>query len=260
MTEPKARRQVPENPLISAIVPVRNGGPMLAEALQSIVLQTESDSGISGKAVEIIVVDDGSTDGSAELAERFTDVRVHRQAPSGLAAARNAGIELARGEFIAFLDADDVWLRAKLRKQLDMLHADPAADLCFTLVQHVRSASSVPLAETVPDESPRLGRLMQCLVARRRAFAVVGPFDGSTRTRGDQDWLLRAADAGLKEVVVPEVLTLRRIHGENHSLDVDSHVADDLLTIVKRTLDRRRDGGVRPTGQTWRPSDSEADS
>ena len=110
----------------------------------------------------------------------------------------------------------------------------------------------------VPDETPRLGRLMQCLLARRRAFDLVGPFDGGTRTRGDQDWFLRAADAGLVEVVVPEVLVLRRIHGANRSLEIDSRVADDLLTIVKRTMDRRRRVGVE-TGTAWRTPDRTAD-
>lgn len=238
---------VPRKPDVTAIVPVHNGAPFLMEAIRSI--QNQSTDGAS---VEIVVVDDGSSDGSAELAESVPGVRIHRQPQSGLAAARNAGIGLALGEFIAFLDADDVWLPQKLVRQLALLRGRPEADLCITMVQHVTELPETGLSGlTLPDEAPRLGRLMQCLLARRRAFEIVGPFDGSTRTRGDQDWFIRAAEAGLIEVVVPEVLTLRRIHGGNHSLNPGSDVKDDLLTIVKRTMDRRRREGTASSGQTW---------
>jgi glycosyltransferase involved in cell wall biosynthesis len=252
-------RDLAHQPEVTAIIPVHNGRPFLAEALRSIQSQSGVDTE-DGPAVEIVVVDDGSTDGSAELAEVFHGVRVHRQPQAGLAAARNTGIGLARGEFIAFLDADDVWLPQKLSKQLALLRSRPDADLCITLVQHVSEVRGTSLADiTLPNDAPRLGRLMQCLLARRRAFAVVGPFDGRTRTRGDQDWFIRAADAGLIEVVVPEVLTLRRIHGGNHSLNPASDVKDDLLTIVKRTMDRRRREGAPSNGRIWHASSSDGD-
>jgi glycosyltransferase involved in cell wall biosynthesis len=221
--------------MISCIVPVHNGAAFLAEAIASIL-------GQAGVDLEVIVVDDGSTDGSAEIAAGFDGVQVVRQAQSGVAAARNAGLRRAQGDHIAFLDADDLWLPGKLAAQLAMVQQHASADLCLTLVRHVPMVAGAPGA--VLDDAPRLGRLMQCLLARRAAFDRVGGFDEGTRTRGDQDWFIRAAEQGLVEVVVPEVLVLRRLHGQNHSLAADSRVVDDFLTIAKRALDRRRRDGV----------------
>jgi glycosyltransferase involved in cell wall biosynthesis len=234
----------------------------LRDALDSILLQLDGadDAGDGrGPWLEVIVVDDGSTDDSAAIAETYPGVQMVRKANGGLASARNAGITAAHGAFVAFLDADDLWLPAKLAKQLALLARHPEADLCLTQVQHVSTLpEAMRAAYDLPDEAPRLGRLMQCLLARRRAFDLVGAFDGSTRTRGDQDWFVRAADAGLVEIVVPEVLTLRRIHGANRSLEIDSKVSDDFLTIAKRTMDRRRqEGGDK--GTAWRPPDRGAD-
>jgi len=221
--------------LISCLLPVHNGAAYLSEAIASILAQTRM-------RLEIIVVDDGSTDGSAEIAAGFQNVQVVRQSQSGVAAARNAGLRLARGDYIAFLDADDLWLGGKLAAQLALLRQDAAADLCLTLVRHV---PMIPGTVGAPlGDAPRLGRLMQCLLARRAAFDRVGLLDDRTRTRADQDWFIRAAEKGLIEVVVPEVLVLRRLHGQNHSLAADSRVEDDFLTIVKRTLDRRRREGL----------------
>ena len=251
MSQPPSPR-----PLVSCIVPVRNGAEFLAEALGSILSQRRDGSDASSDWLDVIVIDDGSTDESAAIAAGHDGVRVQSQPGQGLATARNAGLALARGEFIAFLDADDIWLPGKLDRQLKLLSAHPEADLCLCMVQHVTTMPSLDAGAenlSLPDDEPRLGRLMQCLLARRRAFDIVGGFDGGTRTRGDQDWFIRARDAGLAEIVVPEVLALRRIHGNNQSLNIDSKVTDDLLTIVKRTLDRRRGTETGTGGSTWTP-------
>lgn len=222
---------------VSCIVPVHNGGAFLAQALTSILHQR-------GAELEVIVVDDGSSDASGAIAAGFDGVRVHRQAQAGVAAARNAGVVLARGDFIAFLDVDDLWLPGKIAAQLAALEADPAADYSLTLVRHIATDGEKP---GPLDDSPRLGRLMQCLLMRRAAFDRVGAFDTGTLTRADQDWFLRADALKLRPAIVEEVLVLRRIHGSNHSLANANQVIDDFLTIAKRNLDRRRkEGALRP--------------
>ena len=229
-----------ENPLVSCIVPVHNGAAFIAEALESILSQ-------AGAALDVIVVDDGSTDGSAQIAGSFANVRVLSKMQGGVAAARNDGLALARGDYVAFLDADDLWLPGKLAMQLAALEARPDADYCLTLVRHVTTGADgkIVLGATIPEEEGiRLGRLMQCLLARRRAFEAVGNFNTGTTTRADQDWFLRAEEKGLGSVVVDEVLTIRRIHGGNHSLRHADSVLDDFLTIAKRNLDRKRQSGV----------------
>jgi glycosyltransferase involved in cell wall biosynthesis len=113
-------------PVISCIVPVYNGERYLAETLNSIVGQTY-------RPLEIIVVDDGSTDGSARIAEAFGPrVQYCWQENAGEAAARNGGLGMAQTEFVAFLDADDLWRPEKLARQIAQFQEKPEIDLCFT--------------------------------------------------------------------------------------------------------------------------------
>ena len=99
-------------PLISCVVPVFNGERYLGEALDSILAQTY-------RPLELLVVDDGSTDGAAALVTRYRDqTRPLFQPNAGQAAARNLGLSVARGEFVAFLDADDLWHPEKLARQM----------------------------------------------------------------------------------------------------------------------------------------------
>ena len=116
-------------PLVSVVIPVFNGASYVAKAVQSVQDQTMRD-------VEIIVVDDGSTDGTQEilmeLERAATDIRMVSQEHQGSSVARNTGIERARGDFIAFLDCDDVWLPEKLAKQLDYFEKHPEVGLVYT--------------------------------------------------------------------------------------------------------------------------------
>src|SRR5689334_21141299 len=102
-------------PLVTVVVPVYNTLPYVADALESALAQTHRE-------LDVVVVDDGSTDGSSgvvvELAAREPRIRVVRQPNAGLAAARNAGLAAAAGEYVAFLDSDDLWLPEKLERQL----------------------------------------------------------------------------------------------------------------------------------------------
>src|SRR5580704_8461828 len=120
---------VPMPASISCIVPVYNGARFLAEALESILAQTLPPT-------EIIVVDDGSTDATREVARAYTrHVFYVRQPHAGPASARNCGVGLATGDFLSFLDADDLWHAEKLERQMHALEANPAAGLCVTYLQ-----------------------------------------------------------------------------------------------------------------------------
>jgi GT2 family glycosyltransferase len=223
-------------PRVSCIVPVHNGAAFIAQALESILAQ-------QGAELEVIVIDDGSTDGSGDIAGTFAGVTVHRRPQGGVAAARNDGLAHATGEFIAFLDADDLWLPGKLAAQLAAIGD---ADYAITNVRHVKTG---PDGRLPPDGGEavgevKLGQVMPCILARRSAFDRVGPLDTRTITRADQDWFVRANETGLRHVLVDEVLTIRRIHGGNHSLLHSKNVHADFLAIAKRALDRKRQAGV----------------
>src|SRR5262245_58223903 len=109
-----------EAQLITVIIPVFNGEAFLAEALESVF-------GQDYRPLEVIVVDDGSTDTSADVARSFPSVIVVQQSNTGLSGARNAGIQRARGSFLSFLDADDLMAPRRLSKQMDHLSAHPEA-------------------------------------------------------------------------------------------------------------------------------------
>src|SRR5262245_39118970 len=112
-------------PTVSVIVAVYNGERFIADALRSILAQT-------APADEVIVIDDGSTDGTGAVVARFPDVRcLRREANGGQASALNWGVASARGAYLAFLDADDVWEPDKLARQLAAFAADPALDVVY---------------------------------------------------------------------------------------------------------------------------------
>src|SRR5947209_1330223 len=123
--------------LISVIIPVYNGERHLAEALDSVLSQAHHP-------LEVIVVDDGSTDNTAAVARKYSAVRYYHQANGGSAAARNRAIELAHGDLFAFLDADDVWAPEKLKRQMAVLEAEPELEAVLGFAQQFFSPELPP--------------------------------------------------------------------------------------------------------------------
>jgi glycosyltransferase involved in cell wall biosynthesis len=218
-------------PLVSVIIPVYNGAQFLADAVDSVRAQDY-------RPIDILVVDDGSTDGTPEVAERLaTHIRYIRQDNAGPPAARNLGLRLARGTLIAFLDADDLWTENKLAIQIARLMQPPAADIVLGYTQlrsladdgHGRSACSAPAL---------LLTLGGC-ITRASSFERTGPFDESLRYCDDVDWFLRAKEAGLSLRIHDDVVQIYRRHDQNltNHTDLDRRA---FATALKRSLDRRR--------------------
>jgi glycosyltransferase involved in cell wall biosynthesis len=225
------------SPLVSCIVPVFNGERYLAEAIESVLAQPY-------RPIEVIVVDDGSTDRTAEILASFGDrIRSLRQPSAGPAAARNLGLRAARGQFIAFQDADDLWHPEKLERQMARFRARPELDLCVT---HVRNFWAPELEEERQRyqgrryAEPLPGYVCVSLLARRSLFDAVGQFDVELQHGDDNDWFLRAFDHGAVRELLPDVLVFRRLHQENMSRQANDEVPEWLLRVVKLTLDRRR--------------------
>ncbi|HNX97448.1 MAG TPA: glycosyltransferase, partial [Candidatus Aminicenantes bacterium] len=175
---------------VSVIIPVYNGESTLIEAVESVRSQA-SDS------LEIIVVDDGSTDRTdAVIRTLGPKVRSFRQANAGPAAARNRGLTEARGDRIAFLDADDLWAPGKLARQLDFLERHPEVD--------VVQGMSHPFRDEWRD-GLRLRRWLarvwspkpDSALFRAGVFARVGPFAGDMTIGEDLDWFFRARELGV---------------------------------------------------------------
>ena len=216
---------------VAAIVPLFEGGAFIRAAVGSILDQ-------EARPAEIVVVDDGSTDGGADLVAGLPGVRVVRQANGGEAAARNRGIRETSAPLLAFLDQDDLWLPRKLALQVAALAAEPALD--FVFAQH-RLFAEEGARWFRRDALDRVltAELPGTLLVRRSAFDRIGLFHEALRLGSDVDWVLRARDAGLRSRPVEEVLLLRRMHGANSSID-ESRFMAGLLDAARASVRRKR--------------------
>lgn len=222
--------------MVSVILIVRNGAAYIAQALES-VYQSQLQPN------EILVVDGGSTDDTPAIAAQFPLVRILRQNSQGIANAYNEGIEQARGEFLAFISHDDLWLPDKLYRQIAYLQAHPEVSCTLTMVEHFLEPGTSPPPGFRLEllERPYPGWIMETLVARRAAFDRVGGFDPIFPVGEDTDWFARARDAGVVPVVLPEVLVRKRVHGDNSSLK-EPHINPLLLLALRRSIERKRTG------------------
>jgi glycosyltransferase involved in cell wall biosynthesis len=221
-------------PSISVLTPVHDGAAFLGEALASARAQTWPPG-------EIIVVDDGSRDASPAIAESFPGVRCVRTAHAGVAAARNRALAEARGEFIAFLDADDVWTQDKLEAQVGHMLAHPDLGVTFTHQTVVLEPGVArPFWLAAADVGRDLPVMGTCsMVARRDTFERVGGFDEARRTSEDTDWIVRALAAGVQLAMLPRPLLRRRIHGRNLSADAPLF-RRELFALLHAHIRRRR--------------------
>ena len=221
--------------LVSVIIAVYNGERYLDAAIESVLAQDY-------RPREIIVVDDGSTDGSAAVARRFAPaVRCFAQANGGVGSALNYGIKQATGEFLAFLDADDLWSHDKLTLQMAAFGGTGEPDMVFGHAQQFISPELMAdrQAQISCPEEPMPGIVKGTLLIRRGDFLRVGPFD-TTRRLGDfLDWYLRASEAGLRSMMLPDILLLRRLHDSNMGIR-EREARHDYVRILKASLDRRR--------------------
>jgi len=224
-------------PHISVVIPAFNRESYLGEAIESVLAQGRPET-------ELIVVDDGSTDGTASVASSHPGVVCLRLPHRGPAAARNAGIAAARGELIAFLDSDDLWAPGKLAAQLEVLQQRRDVSLVFCLVEEFVSPELPPASATQVRAAarPQAGYTAGALLARRAAFDEAGRFDESLRVGEFVDWLARAHERQLRSEVVPLVLLHRRLHEGNLGRG-DRRNRLDYVRVVKAHIERRRAGG-----------------
>ena len=209
-----------ERPLVSVVVPAYNVERFLAETLRSVVRQT-------WRELEAIVVDDGSSDGTAGIADRFAAedarVRVIHQENRGVSSARNVGTRAATGEFLCFLDGDDVFLPDKIERQVEFLRLSSSCDLVFSDFY----TGSVDLVTSVldcrrPPPMP-MREIFVCLnwfgppcstLLRSRLQQRIGPFDETLRYSEDWDYWIRASRCGTMAYVPGPVATYRHHPGQ----------------------------------------------
>ena len=221
------------NELVSILIAVRDGARYLSEAIDSALEQPGVD-------VEVVVVDDGSTDDSAEIAASYGErVRLLRQEPIGLGPARNAAVAASEGGYLSFLDADDRFVPGKSASQLEFLRAHPEIEAVFGQMRVFISPDVPQQSEVVrvPSEIASVVTPTTMLI-RRVAFDRIGPFP-AIPIAVSIDWVLRAKEADLRTATVEEVVLERRIHDQNIGIQ-RKEFATQRLKVLKESLDRRR--------------------
>jgi glycosyltransferase involved in cell wall biosynthesis len=223
-------------PNVSVIMPVFNGAPYIRQALDSVL-------GQSFAALEVIVVDDGSTDDTRCLLADFGDrITVLAQARKGPSAARNRGLEAARGEYVAFMDADDEWAPSFLSTTVRALAAQPPSvvGVCTGWLYvrhdgrplvHTRQASSGVLS--VRDLLTGGQFPIHAALTRREAVLRVGGFDEHIRAMEDWDLWLRLLADGDCFSTIPQHLASYRLHGPSNSGDPDRMRQGRMLAVDK---------------------------
>lgn len=196
-----------DKPLISVIIPVKNGTNYLGEALESLRRQNLN--------LEIIVVDDGSTDATAELAEKAACVVLRHPVSRGQVAAKNTGIAAAKGEYILFLDHDDKVRDGALRTMLDALQEAPEASAVQAMVKDFRSPEIPDLPGILVRPEPFYGLFTGAILIRREVFDKIGLFSENVHAGEIIEWFSRVEAIGGKVIKLDLVSTDRRLHQTN---------------------------------------------
>lgn len=225
-----------ENPLVSIIIPTYNRAHFLKEAINSVLSQTY-------KNWELIIVDDGSTDNTSEVVRGFADKRIVylKQENMGAPVARNRGIKESKGEYIAFLDSDDIWLPQKLQRQLEIFNTSRLNPrVVYTGIQYIDSKGSPKqrkknalyrgnifcylLRKNVTTTS--------AILAKKECFDKCGLFDENLPSRQELDMLIRISLLFSVDYA-PEILTLERIHDERITADMDKKIKGREMLLGK---------------------------
>lgn len=221
----------------SVIIAVFNGEKYIADALESVRAQTRP-------VEEVIVVDDGSTDGTVGVVTSFPEVTLLQQPNRGPAAARNRAIVCARGDYLAMLDADDIWPAERNAVMCQVLDENPSLGLVLGN-QRLLVEPGAALPHWVPPGDPEtidpkdLPKPTGSFMSRRSAWEIVGLFDEDLVHAEDTDWFLRSRDLGVEWEIIDDVVLIRRIHGANLTGDTAAQQRA-MFEVLQRRMARRR--------------------
>jgi glycosyltransferase involved in cell wall biosynthesis len=223
-----------KTPIISVIIPIYNDALYIQEAIRSVLSQSIEE-------IEIIIINDGSTDDFEEKIGCFNDprIRIIKQINSGAAAARNNGIHNAKGEFLSFLDADDIWAPNKLKLQLEVLINHEDVNMVYGQVKEFYDTSIKGHSDLQNEVKTYLGYSPIALLISKSDFNRVGDFQSKWKVAEFIDWYDRAKFVGLSEFLLPDVLAFRRIHSGNIDR-LDRPDAKQYAAVLKEALDRKR--------------------
>lgn len=228
------------DPKISIVIPTYNQSEYLQEAVESVLNQTY-------KNIEIIIVDDGSTDNTLGVVRSFDNNKIIyiQQKNKGASSARNTGIKKANGEYIAFLDSDDLWLKNKLRKQIDFIKENPEIGLLGTGCYQMINIGKMIHKKIFPFENKILQKdlikynpfIQSSVMIRKNVFDDIGLYDEKFKESEDYDLWLRIAQK-YKIANLPEALITKRYYEKGLCLSKDSKQLYFVLKAKKNAISR----------------------
>ena len=220
---------------VAVILPAFNAEKWIADALASVAAQDPSPD-------QVIVVDDGSTDRTAEIAigSGIQGLKVIQQDQAGPAAARNTALRNLDCEWVGFIDADDLWSQNKLACQLSLARANPDTDIWLGATEGVALEDLKHFDSVIPAEfSSRPFFQLGAALIRKELFDRIGLFDTSLQFGEDVDWGIRAKQHGARIEVHPETVQTYRRHSSNMTNDAEA-CRTDFMRVLKKSIDRRR--------------------
>ncbi len=246
-------------PKVSVVIPAYNGAKFLAEAIESVLAQTYRD-------FEIIIVDDGSTDNTRQVVDIFKDscIKYIYQKNQGVSAARNRGIGLAGGEYIALLDADDIRLERSLEKQVAVLDENPGVGLVYGQLSMMdeggkvyrTKGSSFMNRSGIVDKKEQIKELLfscnimpSAVLMRRSCFNEAGGFHGGLSIAEDRHLFLRLAKR-YQVAYIAEPIVKYRLHPDSLHRHVDPDTAEKAYSLILREV--FDDPALAPEFETWK--------
>ena len=222
--------------MISVIMAVYNYGRYLREAIDSALGQTYSN-------YEIILVNDGSMDETEEIALSYgSRIRYHLQEHQGLSAPKNQGVRLARGEYITFLDVDDIWPEKRLQMLTTPFLNDMEIEMTFGRLRNFVSPEAVGKKEMFESVSePMNGICPGTMLIKKNSFLKVGYFKPEWTVTEFLDWYLHAKELHLKTAWVQDLVLERRLHQNNNTFVQRGQLSSEFARALKTSLQRQRE-------------------
>jgi glycosyltransferase involved in cell wall biosynthesis len=221
---------------VSVVIPAFNAAAFLKAAIESVLHQSTA-------ADEIIIVDDGSCDDTLNIARSFGEkTKVYARPHLGGSQTLNFGIENSAGDTLAFLDADDLWVKRKLTLQLSELVKEPTLEAVFGHVVQFNDAdtSSPPPSDEELAKRKQPGLCKSAMLIRKPALLRIGLFDPGFQTADFPEWYVRALSLKLRSSVLPDVVAFRRIHDRNTTRVKQADLYSDYLKLARESISRRK--------------------
>ena len=222
-----------EKPLISVMMPTYNNAKYIKQAIESIYAQNYDN-------IEIIVVDDGSTDNTKEIVQQYKGIKYFYIEHKGIPFARNLVLEKSKGEYIAILDSDDYWLPEKLNMQIQYFKDHPDCEIVFTKFKNIIDNEKIRNDRITINEKNREEKEKKHLptaLIKKSLFEKYGVFDEDFQTGEDSELMFRFEKNGVNlNHYVSTILYIRRLHGNNITLRVREKYSKYLMKVLRKGI------------------------